>query len=158
MVYLGVVIKANAGNGSIFVKAQNGYELDEIHDVKITSKLNNEVLVYSDTQKVWKNRNIYSVVDTSSTIATKTNVANKVNISDTITMLSPYLRKADTSSLSNRIDLKVNISDTSTMLSKYLRKIDTSTLSSRIDLKLNISDTANMLTGYTRKKIGRAHV
>jgi hypothetical protein len=40
-------------------------------------------------------------------------------------MLSPYLRKIDTSSLSNRINLKVNISDTSTMLSKYLRKTDT---------------------------------
>ena len=151
MVYLGVVIKANAGNGSIFVKCQNGYELDEIHDVLITSKVNNQILTYSDTQKVWKNRNIYSVIDTSSIIATKTNVTNKVNISDTSTMLSPYLRKTDTSSLSNRINLKVNISDTSSMLSKYLRKTDTATLSTRIDLKLNISDTASMLTGYTRK-------
>ena len=65
LVYLGVVIKANAGNGSIFVKCQNGYELDEIHDVLITNKLNNQVLAYSDTQKVWKNRNIYSIVDTT---------------------------------------------------------------------------------------------
>jgi hypothetical protein len=71
MVYLGVVTKSNAGNGSIFVKAQNGYELDEIHDVLITSKLNNQILTYSDTQKVWKNKNIYSIVDTTNTIATK---------------------------------------------------------------------------------------
>jgi hypothetical protein len=83
MVYLGVVVKANAGNGAIFVKAQNGYELDEIHDVLITSKLNNQVLAYSDTQKLWKNRNIYSIVDTSNYVATKTNVATKLNISDT---------------------------------------------------------------------------
>jgi hypothetical protein len=40
-------------------------------------------------------------------------------------MLSPYLRKIDTSSLSSRINLKVNISDTATMLTKYLRKTDT---------------------------------
>jgi hypothetical protein len=85
MVYLGVVVKANAGNGAIFVKAQNGYELDEIHDVLITSKLNNQVLAYSDTQKLWKNRNIYSIVDTSNYVATKTNVATKLNISDTST-------------------------------------------------------------------------
>jgi hypothetical protein len=85
MVYLGVVVKANAGNGAIFVKAQNGYELDEIHDVLITSKLNNQVLAYSDTQKVWKNRNIYSIVDTTNYVATKTNVATKLNISDTST-------------------------------------------------------------------------
>jgi hypothetical protein len=83
MVYLGVVVKSNAGNGAIFVKCQNGYELDELHDVLITSKFNNQVLAYSDTQKLWKNRNIYSIVDTSNYVATKTNVATKLNISDT---------------------------------------------------------------------------
>lgn len=125
MVYLGVVTKANAGNGSIFVKCQNGYELDEIHDVQITSPTNNQILVYSDTQKVWKNRSIYSVVDTTNKIATKTDLALKVNISDTASMLSKYLRKTDTASLSSRINLKLNISDTASMLNSYLRKTDT---------------------------------
>ena len=111
MVYLGVVVKSNAGNGSIFVKAQNGYELFEIHDVKITSALNNQVLAYSDTQKVWKNRNIYSVVDTTNTIATKSNVALKLNISDTANMLSTY---------STRINGKLNIADTSTLQRKSI--------------------------------------
>jgi hypothetical protein len=41
-------------------------------------------------------------------------------------MLNPYLRKVDTSSLSNRIDLRVKYTDTSSMLSSYFRKIDTS--------------------------------
>lgn len=81
MVYLGVVIKANAGNGSIFVKCQNGYEISEIHDIQISGIVNNNILVYSDTQKVWKNRSIYSVVDTVNTIATKSNVALKSNLS-----------------------------------------------------------------------------
>ena len=36
-------------------------------------------------------------------------------------MLNPYLRKIDTTSLSNRINLKLSISDTSAMLSPYLR-------------------------------------
>jgi hypothetical protein len=66
-------------------------------------------------------------------------------------MLTPYLRKIDTASLSNRINLKVNIADTSTMLSKYLRKTDTSSLSSRIDLRVKYTDTATMLTPYLRK-------
>jgi len=63
---------------------------------------------------------------------------------DTANMLSPYLRKIDTLSLSNRINLKLNIADTSTMLSKYLRKTDTATLSNRINLKLNIADTSTL--------------
>jgi hypothetical protein len=35
LVYIGIVEKANAGNGQIYVKTQNGYELDEIHDVDL---------------------------------------------------------------------------------------------------------------------------
>ena len=66
---------------------------------------------------------------------------------DTTSMLSKYLRKTDTASLSNRINLKLSIADTATMLSKYLRKTDTASLSNRINLKLSIAD-----------KIGRAHV
>jgi len=40
-------------------------------------------------------------------------------------MLSKYLRKTDTASLSSRINLKLNISDTASMLNSYLRKTDT---------------------------------
>jgi len=72
---------------------------------------------------------------------------------DTANMLSTYLRKIDTLSLSNRINLKLNIADTSTMLSKYLRKTDTATLSNRINLKLNIADTSTLqpksISSYT---------
>jgi len=82
-VFIGVVERANAGNGLAYIKIQNGVELDEIHDVQINNLVNNQIIVYSDTQQVWKNRSIYSVVDTASTIATKSNVALKLNISDT---------------------------------------------------------------------------
>lgn len=111
MVYLGVVVKSNAGNGSIFVKCQNGYELSEIHDVQINSPINNQIIVYSDTQSLWKNRNIYSIVDTTNTIATKSNVALKLNISDTTSMLSSY---------STRINGKLNIADTSALQRKSI--------------------------------------
>ena len=40
-------------------------------------------------------------------------------------MLSKYLRKTDTASLSSRIDLRVKYTDTASMLTPYLRKIDT---------------------------------
>jgi uncharacterized protein (TIGR02145 family) len=75
----------------------------------------------------------------------------KVNIADTAGVLTPYLRKLDTASVSNRINLKVNIADTVGMLTPYLRKIDTASVSDRINLKVNIADTAGMLTPYLRK-------
>lgn len=42
MVYLGVVTRVHANNGEIFVKVQNGYELDELHNVSTsTATVNN---------------------------------------------------------------------------------------------------------------------
>lgn len=55
-VFIGIVERANNGNGISYIKPQNGYEIGEIHDVAITSVKNNNVLIYSDTTKVWKNR------------------------------------------------------------------------------------------------------
>jgi hypothetical protein len=54
-VFLGVVQRANNGNGQIYVKVQNGYELDEIHDVQIISKADKDSLFYDSTAGVWKN-------------------------------------------------------------------------------------------------------
>jgi hypothetical protein len=58
LVYIGVVERANAGNGQIYVKPQNGYELDEIHDVLITSPATGQVLTYEAATDLWKNRYI----------------------------------------------------------------------------------------------------
>ena len=47
LVYLGVVTTASSGAaGRIYVKVQNGYELDEIHDVSILSPVTGQTLVY----------------------------------------------------------------------------------------------------------------
>ena len=53
MVVVGYVIK-KAGNGIVFVKIQNGYELEELHNVKITAPvLNKSVLVYDSIKALW---------------------------------------------------------------------------------------------------------
>ena len=48
-VYIGIVERANAGNGQIYVRVQNGYELDEIHDVDLITipPINGDVLTYN---------------------------------------------------------------------------------------------------------------
>lgn len=56
LVYVGVVAKASTGNGRVYVKVQNGYELDELHNVLITSPANNEVLTYESSTGLWKNK------------------------------------------------------------------------------------------------------
>ena len=76
LVVIGYVISAHATQGSIFVKVDNGYELDELHNVKITTPLNNESLVYNSTLEVWENKSIdlQSVVDEGNELTTDINV------------------------------------------------------------------------------------
>jgi hypothetical protein len=57
-VFLGVVERANVGNGLIYVKPQNGVELDELHDVRITSLANNDVIRYNSLLGYWENKSI----------------------------------------------------------------------------------------------------
>lgn len=52
-VYLGVVTKANPSTGEILVKVQNGYELDELHDVFVGGVSTALPLVYSSTSSGW---------------------------------------------------------------------------------------------------------
>lgn len=56
-VYVGIVTLA-ATQGTIEVKIQNGYELDEIHDVLINSKTDNDALIYESSSGLWKNKQI----------------------------------------------------------------------------------------------------
>ena len=65
-VILGFVIRAHVNQGQIYVKVDNGYELNELHNVRITSVANNDTLLYDSTLSVWKNVPISSVAATLS--------------------------------------------------------------------------------------------
>ena len=55
LVYVAVVEYAHPIHGKLFVKVQNGYELDEIHDVQITSPANGQTIIYDSATSLWKN-------------------------------------------------------------------------------------------------------
>jgi hypothetical protein len=56
LVYVGIVIRSHPNFGTILVAVQNGYELDELHDVAIASKANNNLLAYESSTNLWKNK------------------------------------------------------------------------------------------------------
>jgi hypothetical protein len=65
LVYIGVVEKANNGNGQIYIRVQNGYELDEIHDVDLitTPPVNKDILTYvTGSPNLWKNQSLSSIL------------------------------------------------------------------------------------------------
>ena len=59
-VYLGVVVRVQAINGSILVKVQNGYELNELHDVNAGSPADGQALIWQASTSQWVNQTLSS--------------------------------------------------------------------------------------------------
>jgi hypothetical protein len=62
LVFIGVVARANSGNGQLFVNVQNGYELEELHDVAITNAADNDVISYNAAASGWFNQNLATAI------------------------------------------------------------------------------------------------
>ena len=55
LVYLGYVTTANTGNaGRMYVKVQNGYEMDELHNVSAQSPNDGDLLKYNTATNLWE--------------------------------------------------------------------------------------------------------
>jgi hypothetical protein len=100
---IGFCVNSSSNNGTIAIRVASGFSLSELHDVAISSPVANASLYYSGG--LWR--------DTTSALL----------VSDTASMLTPYFKKSDTTSLNlvSRFAAKLNISDTSSMLTNYLR-------------------------------------
>lgn len=78
LVVLGWVERVDNIVGSIYVKIDNGYELDELHDVQINSPASGNLLIYDASTTpigVWKNANL-----TAGTGISVTNGAGSITI------------------------------------------------------------------------------
>lgn len=56
LVVIGWVVRSHAVNGSIYVHVNNGYELDELHNVLITDPAEGHVLSYDSLNALWINK------------------------------------------------------------------------------------------------------
>lgn len=55
IVLVGFCIRSHSVNGVLYVTVVNGFELDELHDVKITSKQNGDIIKYNSSTGLWEN-------------------------------------------------------------------------------------------------------
>jgi len=61
-VFVGVVLKKNSSAGRIFVNIQNGYEMEELHNVYAQSPSNNDILVYTSASTMWVSKNLATAI------------------------------------------------------------------------------------------------
>jgi len=80
LVFIGVVQRANVGNGQMYVKPQNGYEFEELHDVAVTGATFGDLITYSASNgyNLWVNT---KTLPGSYTITGNTNVGGNLTVS-----------------------------------------------------------------------------
>lgn len=102
LVYIGKVTRSHPTLGQIEVQIQNGYELNEIHDVQIISVANNQVLNYDSATSLWKNKTLAKA---------DVGLSNVDNTSDANKPISTATQTA--------LDLKAVLSDVGRLSSDY---------------------------------------
>ena len=78
LVYVAVVEHAHPTQGKLFVKVQNGYELDEIHNVSAQSPSNGQTIIYNASTSLWEKANL-----TAGTGISVSNGAGSITVANT---------------------------------------------------------------------------
>lgn len=83
LVFIGIVTRVNANNGEIFVKIQNGFEINELHQVAInggygSSPADKDVLAYESSTSLWKNKS-FATLGLATTSYVDTSISNLID-------------------------------------------------------------------------------
>ena len=103
MVYLGVVTRVNQNNGEIFVKIQNGFELEELHNVLVTSVANGDIIYRDSATNLWKNGTLVASAPLSYNADTRT-----FSISQAGASTNGYLSSTDWNTFNNKQNALTN--------------------------------------------------
>ena len=60
-VFIGYVARSHPTQGRLVILIQNGYELNELHGVLVTSEANNDLLTYESSTGLWKNKTFSAI-------------------------------------------------------------------------------------------------
>jgi hypothetical protein len=107
LVYMAVVERAHPSQGKLFVKVQNGYEMDELHDVSAQSPTNGQTLVYNSTTGLWEKNTVSLTAGVNGTLpvanggtgVTTSTGSGSVVLSTSPTLVTPVLGAATATSL-----------------------------------------------------------
>jgi hypothetical protein len=125
-VFIGYCARSHPNQGRIVFKIQNGYELNELHNILITSVANNEGLFYEAASGLWKNKTI-------STALGFTPVTDARNIATTAPLSGGGPLTGD---------LNLSISEATYSQSGYLSSTDWNTFNNKALNYKNTVDTA----------------
>jgi hypothetical protein len=92
LVYMAVVAHAHPTQGKLLVKVQNGYEMDELHNVSAQSPTTGQTLVYNSSTSLWEKSNAPLI---SGTTISSTRINPRVTSAASASSLTPDISASD---------------------------------------------------------------
>lgn len=89
LVHLGWCVRSHATVGVIYVTVNNGWELEELHDVLITSVVDKQFLVWDNAASVWKNTADLTFANISDGVITIQGFVDEDNMASNSAVLVP---------------------------------------------------------------------
>jgi hypothetical protein len=90
LVYVAVVEHAHPTQGKLFVKVQNGYEMDELHNVSAQSPTNGQTLIYNSTSSLWEKNTVSLTAGINGTLPVANGGTNATSAAAALTNLGAY--------------------------------------------------------------------
>lgn len=142
LVYMGVVERANNGNGQIYVKVQNGYELDEIHNVSAQNPTDKDIIQYSSGTNLWSKININTATGFTNKNTTLISRSTSTTPADNTTYYSGFFTSSTTANAQ-----PITIPVTGTIKKIHFNIVNTGTLGSSTtsSVYLRLNDTTDTL-------------
>ena len=109
LVYVAIVAHAHPTQGKLIVKVQNGYEMDELHNVSAQSPTTGQTLVYNSSTSLWEKNTVSLTAGVNGTlpvanggtgVTTSTGSGNNV-LSTSPTLVTPILGTPTSGNLAN---------------------------------------------------------
>ena len=156
-IIIGFVEHSHITQGKIFVKVNNGYELEELHNVSAIAPNNNEVLTYDSATLLWNPKTIstalgFTPVTNARTISTTSPLqgggdlsANRtLSITQANSLSSGYLSNTDWSTFNNKQNALTGAATTIASLDLTASRV----LISNAIGKVDVSTVTNTTLGY----------
>ena len=131
LVFIGIVTRVQQNNGEIFVKVQNGFELDELHNLSVASPSDGDMIKYVASTGLW-----------TKIAATTTNITEGTNLYYTQARFDTAFAAKSTTNLTEGTNLYYT----------------TARVNSDFDARLATKSTTNLAEGtnlyYTDARVG----